>query len=112
MVSDLQLHFKSLNETANAIYDTLISKENPEIDGGEVKEVVTVSSLLDGLKSDTVDLLEEKCISLFYKEPGHGHGHGKKGNKAAQSSVTAQKVVIPKKKFRKWWTQAELSDNE
>jgi hypothetical protein len=61
-----------------------------------------------------VDLLEEQCVNLFYKPDG-GNSHGGKKGKATQNfsaSIAPKDVSIPKKKFRKWWTQGELSENE
>lgn len=111
MLDTLYSQFKEINKAADFIYETLLASENPEAEDAASKEKVTVESLLAGMNPATVDLLEEQCVEFFYKPEG---GHSHKGNKlkVATEQPLPKDVGIPKKKFRKWWTEGKLTDTE
>jgi hypothetical protein len=111
MLGTLYSQFKEINKAADFIYENLLASENPEAEDAASKEKVTVESLLAGMNPATVDLLEEQCVEFFYKPEG---GHSHKGNKlkVATEQPLPKDVSIPKKKFRKWWTEGKLTDTE
>ena len=71
------------------------------------------------MSDQTIDLLEEECIEFFQKADGgggHQHGHPGKVKAAAVPTVSempkAKDIRIPKKKFRKWWSEGKIADSE